>query len=275
MPSRKSTARKGKDIVRVCIPDSHGAHADQGAVTAFLADLKRLNADEIVMLGDHLDCGGVFSTHSRAYTNEMTESYDEDCRATNDFLDAIQKAAPRAKIWYLEGNHEARVSKWATSTFLSKRDADAYLDRMGPSAALDLKRRCIKYVTRDEFMPGCSIPGTIRLSVNGTAIYYTHGISAAKNATAVHLARFGANVVHGHTHRAQSVHGRTVEKGVIGAWSPGTLAALQPLYAHTNPTDWSHGYGLEIVSSSGRFVHFQVPLIRGESMLQQVARAAR
>ncbi len=264
--------KKQKDIVRVAIPDSHGAHIDQGAASALISDLKRINPDEIVMLGDHLDCGGVFTTHSRAYTNEMTESYDEDCQATNDFLDAVQRAAPRAKIWYLEGNHESRVARWATCTFPSKRDADAYLERLGPAAALDLKRRAIRYVTRDEFMPGCSIPGTIKLSVNGTAIYFTHGISAAKHATAVHLARFGANVVHGHTHRAQSTHGRTVEKGVIGAWSPGTLAQLQPLYAHTNPTDWSHGYALQVVSPSGRFVHFQVPLVRGESMLGAVAR---
>ncbi len=259
-----------KNVTRVCVPDSHGAHVDQDAALSFLKDLKRLDPDEIVMLGDHLDAGGVFSSHGRAYTNEMTESYDEDCQATNWFLDAIQKNAPRARIWYLEGNHEARVSKWATSTFLSKRDADAYLERMGPAAALDLKRRGIRYVARQDFTAGCSIPGTIKLSVNGTAIYYTHGISAAKHATAVHLSRFGANVVHGHTHRAQSTHGRTVEKGVIGAWCPGTLAKLQPLYMHTNPTDWSHGYALEVISSSGRFVHWNVPLVRGEPMLDSV-----
>jgi predicted phosphodiesterase len=264
-----------REITRVCIPDSHGAHIDVDAAKAFLADLKKISPDEIVMLGDHLDCGGVFTSHGRAYTNEMTESYDEDCQATNAFLDAIQKAAPKAKIWYLEGNHEARVARWAASTFLNKRDADAYLERMGPSAALDLKRRSIRYVTRDEFMAGCSIPGTIKLSVNGTAIYYTHGISAAKHATAVHLSRFGANVVHGHTHRAQSVHGRTVEKGVIGAWSPGTLAKLQPLYMHTNPTDWSHGYAMQVVSSSGRFAHFQIPLVKGESMLGAIERVGK
>ncbi len=266
------TKKKQKDIVRVAIPDSHGASVDPDALAAFLKDLKRVDPDEIVMLGDHLDCGGVFSSHGRAYTNEMTESYDEDCQATNDFLDAIQRNAPRARIWYLEGNHEFRVEKWATSTFPSKRDADAYLERMGPVAALDLRRRAIRYVKRSEFTAGCSIPGTIRLSVNGTAGYYTHGISAAKQATAVHLSRFGANVVHGHTHRAQSTHGRTVEKGVIGAWCPGTLAKLQPFYMHTNPTDWSHGYGLMVVSSSGRFVNVNVPLVRGESMLEQVGR---
>lgn len=263
---------KSKELTRLVVPDSHGAHVDLGARDAFLRDAKRLDPDEIVLLGDHLDCGGVFSTHARAYTNEMTESYQDDCDATNEFLDLMQKAAPRARIHYLEGNHEARVEKWATATFPSKKDADAYLERQGPAAALDLKRRCVKYYKRSEFYCGVAIPGTLKLSVNGKAIYFVHGISAAKNATAVHLGRFGNNVVHGHTHRAQSVHGRTVEKGVIGGWCPGTLAQLQPLYAHTNPTDWSLGYGLEMVSSSGRFVHFNVPLVDGESMLDQIGR---
>ncbi len=264
--------KKQKDITRVCVPDSHGAHIDPLAAAAFLKDLKRLDPDEIVMLGDHLDCGGVFTTHSRAYTNEMTESYDEDVAATNDFLDAIQRAAPRAKIWYLEGNHEARVARWATCTFPSKRDADMYLERLGPAAALDLKRRSIRYVPRDEFMPGCSIPGTIKLTINGTDIYYTHGFSAAKFATAVHVQKFGANVVHGHTHRAQSIHIRTVSKGIIGGWCPGTLSYIQALYMHTNLSDWSQGFGLQLLSSSGRFVHFNVPLVKGESMLAQVGR---
>jgi len=261
-----------KDTTRVIIPDSHGAHIDIGARDALIRDLKRLKPNEVVMMGDHLDCGGVFTSHARAYTNEMTESYFDDCQATNEFLDLIQKAAPKARIHYLEGNHEARVERWATCTFPSKKDADAYLERQGPAAALELKARGIKYYKRSEFYGGVAIPGTLKLSINGKAIYYTHGISAAKHAAAVHLARFGNNVNFGHTHRAQSVHGRTVEKGIIGAWNAGTLAQLQPLYAHTNPTDWSLGYGLEVVSSSGRFIHMNVPLLAGESMLNQVSK---
>lgn len=261
-----------KDIVRTFIPDSHGAHCDIPARDAFLRDLKRLNPDQIVMLGDHLDCGGVFSTHARAFTNEMTESYAEDLEATNDFLDLILKAAPRAQIWYHEGNHEARVERFATGTFQNQKDAKNFLAVYGVEASLDLKRRGVKYIKRSEFYGGVSIPGTMKFSVNGVDVFTTHGISAAKNATAVHLARFGSNVVHGHTHRAAAVYGRTVVKASIGAWSPGTLAQLQPLYLHTNPSDWSLGYDYELVSASGLFIHQHVPLVKGQSMLDQVAK---
>jgi hypothetical protein len=137
------------------------------------------------------------------------------------------------------------------------------LERFGPEKVLDLKRRGIRYFKRSEFYMGISIPGTIKLG----KCFFTHGISASKHAASVHLARFGANVVFGHIHRSQSVIERTVSADGIGAWSPGTLAKLQPLYMHTAPTTWSHGYGLQIINKSGNFAHFNIPILNGVSML--------
>lgn len=261
-----------KDITRVFIPDSHGAHIDLPVRDAFLKDLKRLAPDQVIMLGDHLDCGGVFSTHARSYTSEMTESYDEDCSATNEFLDLIQKAAPKAAITYIEGNHEARVQRWATGTFQSQRDAKNFLSVYGVAAALHLKRRGIKYIERGEFYNGVSIPGTIKMTVNGVDVFATHGISAAAHAAAVHLARFGATVIFGHTHRPEIKYGRTVTKSALLAASPGTLAKLQPLYLHTNPSSWGQGYSFQLVSPSGLYIYQHVPLFKGVSLLDQVGK---
>lgn len=248
---------------RVIIPDSHGAHIDPRARAAFLTDLKAISPQQIVMLGDHLDAGGTFSTHQRSYTHEIPESYEDDCAATNSFLDAIQKAAPKASIHYLEGNHEAHVERWAARTFTNKKDADMLLERFGPAAALELRARGIRYYKRSEHYMGLSIPGAIKLG----KVYFVHGVSHSRHAAATHVARFGANVVFGHVHRSQSVVERTVVSEGFGAWCPGTLAKLQPLYAHTSPTSWSHGYGLQFVSRSGRFLHWNVPIHQGESML--------
>lgn len=248
---------------RVIIPDSHGAHADVKAVSAFLSDLKRLDPQEIVMLGDHLDCGGVFSSHARSYTNELTESYQDDAAAANAFLDRIQALAPRARIHYLEGNHEQRVERWASSTFPSAKDAEMVLERFGPEKVLNLRGRGIKYYKRSEFYQGISVPGTIRLG----KCFFVHGICHSRHAASTHLARFGANVVFGHVHRSQAVIERTVTSDGIGAFCPGTLAKLQPLYRHTSPSDWSHGYGLQYVAKSGNFMHLNVPIVKGASLL--------
>lgn len=260
-----------KNIVRVFIPDSHGNHIDVAARDAFLTDLKSLAADEVVWLGDHLDAGGTFSTHQRTYTNEMTESYHDDVTAANDFLDLAMKAAPKARHHYIEGNHEQHVERWAAREFHSRKDAEKMLETFGPEAVLELKRRGMKYYKRSEHYMGLSIPGTIKLG----KVFVTHGISHGSNAGLVHVKRFGANVVFGHIHRSLSVVQRTVTSDAQGAWCPGTLAKLQPLYRHTQPTDWSHGYGVQFVSPTGSFLHFNVPIFQGRSALLDAVKMMR
>ena len=272
MPTARVVPRKpaqvgGAALVRVIIPDSHGNHISARARDAFLIDLKSLDPAEIIMLGDHLDCGGTFSSHQRNYTNELTDSYTQDCTAANQFLDAIQAAAPRSRIDYLEGNHEQHIERWAAREFSNYSDAKMLVDRIGPVGSLQLAARGIRYYKRSVFYDRLSIPGAIR---RGKCIF-VHGISHAKHATYNHLVRVGTNVVHGHTHRAQSAVERTVTSDGFGAWCPGTLAKLQPLYKHTEPTSWTHGYGIQFVQvASGRFVHFNVPIMNGESLLDVI-----
>jgi hypothetical protein len=251
--------------VRVVIPDFHGQHIDLGARDACLADIKALDPTELVFLGDGVDAGGTFSAHQRSYTNEMTESYTDDCKAANRFITMVQNRAPRAAnhTHFLEGNHEAHVERWATRNFLNHKDAVGFLGVYGPERTLDLKRRGIRYYRRSEMYMGLSIPGAIRLG----KCCFVHGIAASKHATYTHLVRFGTNVCHGHTHRMQACNERTVMSDGFGAWCPGTLAKLQPLYAHTAPTSWTHGYGVQFIASSGQFIHLNVPIHRGKSLL--------
>jgi UDP-2,3-diacylglucosamine pyrophosphatase LpxH len=252
---RKTKA--AKHICRVLIPDSHGAHIDPLARDACLRDIELLRPEEIILLGDHLDCGGVFSSHQRNYTLEMCEDYASDVAACNDLLAQIQRAAPNAEIAYLEGNHEWHVERWVAREFDSYQDAQDLLSVYGPAARLHLRQRGITYYRRSEFYDGLTVPGTIRRG----KCYYTHGIAHAKNAADIHLQRFGDNVVFGHIHRSVSVITRSVTSAGYGAWCPGTLARMQPLYRHTEPTAWAHGYAVQFVNTSTqRFAHLQIPI---------------
>lgn len=269
--ARAPRALLGGTMVRVVIPDSHGNHIDVAARDACLRDVKALNPTHVVMLGDHLDCGGTFNSHQRTYTNEMAESYADDVAATNEFLDLLQEAAPSAKEWdYLEGNHEQHVERWAARNFHNQKDAEALLEVFGPEKVLSLKRRHIRYYKRSVQYDDVSIPGCIRRG----KCHFVHGISHSKHAAATHLARFGASVAFGHIHRSQSVVERSVTSNGYGAWCPGTLAKLQPLYKHTEPSSWSHGYGVQFVNPSGNFIHVNVPILNGESMLAELLGAA-
>ncbi len=267
-PIKVRKGKAAKHIVRAVIPDSHGSHIDPQARDAFLADLRQAQPDEIVWLGDHLDCGGTFSTHQRNYTHELTESYEADVNAANEFIDAVQTIAPNARNHYIFGNHESHVERWASRTFTSQRDADMALRLMGPAGVLRLHEREFRVVRSHDFVDDLAIPGTIRLG----RCFFTHGISHSKHAAAVHLERFNGSVAFGHVHRAMSVIGRTVTSHGHGAFCPGTLAKLQPSYMHTAPTSWSHGWAAQLVSvSTGTFMNLHVPIIDGVSMFQEVA----
>lgn len=270
-PPKPATRARTGSLVRVAIPDSHGHHIDVPARDAFLADLRRLDVDEVVWLGDHLDAGGTFSDHQRSYTNEMTESYHDDAVAANELLDRVMAAAPRASHHYIEGNHEQHVERWAAREFASQKDAERMLEVYGPEAVLQLRRRGVRYYRRSEQYMGLSVPGTIRLG----KCFFTHGIVHSKNAASVHVERFGGNVVFGHIHRSQSHVVRTVTSDAQGAWSPGTLARLQPLWRHTSPSDWSHGYHLQFVNASGSFLPINVPIYGGKSALADVVDRVR
>tara|TARA_R110000824_G_scaffold24247_3_gene85665 strand:- start:545 stop:1525 length:981 start_codon:yes stop_codon:yes gene_type:complete len=271
--SRKARSSKA-DYVRVVIPDTHGCYADKEAMRAFLDDVKHLKPKEVVLLGDHLDCGGFLAQHhTMGYVSEATYSYEMDCMATNSFLDELQELCPGADFHYLEGNHERRIEKYCiTSAVRSgapniQREAEHLRQLYAVENVLSLDKRKIQLYRQGQFYHDLGIPATIKLG----RCHFTHGCSTSVNCAKVHVERFNANVCYGHSHRADSYMIRTVSQGVIGAWNPGCLCVLQPLYLHQNVSNWSHGYGLQLVTSSGDFLHINVPIIDGKSYFVSVA----
>lgn len=161
-PARKLAG----DRLRVIIPDTHGAHADSDAIAALLADVKALHPDEIILLGDHVDCGGFLAQHlTLGYVAETSYSYEDDIAAANSFLNALQAAAPAASIDYLEGNHERRVETWCvTQTLRHNRDSEMLRRALAPEFLLDLSGRGIRYHRLSECHDDLNVPGVIKLA---------------------------------------------------------------------------------------------------------------
>ena len=255
-------------FARVIIPDTHGCYLDKPAAKAFLDDLASINPAEIVMLGDHLDCGGFLAQHhTMCYVAETAYTFKDDVAAANEFLDRVQEAAPNATIHMLQGNHERRIEKWiVTETLRNQTDADFLHSMFSAEKVLSIRERGINYYVENEFHHGLRIRGAIKLG----DCHFTHGISTAKHAAAATVAKFGGCIVYGHTHRVNSVVVRNVSRGEIGAWCPGCLCEIQPYYGYTNISDWSHGYGLQFVQKDGRFMHLNVTIVDGLSLLPEL-----
>jgi biotin operon repressor/predicted phosphodiesterase len=265
VPSKRKTERE--DRVVVVFPDVHGASADPGAVAAFLGDLKSIDPDIVVGLGDLVDAGGFLAQHHvMNFVAETSYSYEDDLKAAGVFLDSVQSAAPRAQLHAIEGNHCARPERWAVTQSLRQQGDAEFLRRLvAPQEILGFAKRGIKYYRRSEVYDGCSVQGAFRIG----KITFAHGLLNGGNAPARVLERFGSNVVYGHTHQMAS-HVKRTPDGPIGAWNLGTLAKLQPYYAHSSPTLWSHGYGVFVLAKSGAFQAIPVTIVNGVSMLPEM-----
>lgn len=267
----KIVKRSGKDdIIQAIMPDSHGAYADPLAMSLFLADMKILDPDEVILLGDHVDCGGFLAAHHvLGYVAQMSYTYADDIAACRSHLDILQANAPRAALSYIEGNHEQRVERWCIGEGLKDRaDAEDMRRCFAPEFRLGLKERGIPYYRRAEKYDGLAIPGAIKRGK--TLFVHDPGFSDPKRT----LARFGMPVVHGHDHQSHALIAPTVGAGDVGVWAFGTLAVLQQLYNHSRPTTHTHGYGIRLQARSGHFLTISVPIIKGVSYLDRLFKKA-
>jgi len=252
------------DTVRVSFGDVHGMMMDVAAVNAMLADVKRLGPDEIVIGGDLLECGGWLAKHQPiGFVALCDYTYQEDVQAATRFLDELREAAPRAKIYYLEGNHEDRVERWIVDQVMaSKRDAAFLHSLASPSALLRLKERGISYYRRSEIY-GEGLPrGWLRLG----KMLFTHSLTYSRNAARDAAQKTAGNVTYFCTHREDTASIVFPSVGLVKAFNPGCLCQMQPVWKHSDPTSWSQGYAVDYIAPSGNFQRIHVPIWRGESL---------
>lgn len=261
-----TTTRKNAkgDFVRVIIPDLHGSAMDRPAVEAALREVKRIDPDEVVLMGDILECDGFLAGHLvMGYVAQTTYSFQDDVAAANWFLDELAKAAPKARIRLIEGNHDDRIEKWIVNQVQKHtRDAQFLYDLLGPAAVLRLEERGIEFHRRMD-SGNTGIPGVIKLG----KIFFTHELGTSKNAASQALGQMGGNLNFAHTHREDTSSLVLPGVGLIKAWNAGCLCKRQRMWNHSRPDNWSHGIGVEYVNKKEEFLHIQIPIWGGKSLL--------
>lgn len=269
LPEKSRKRSKPKTFCRLVIADTHGTHADPGAISALMQDLEHIDVREIMMLGDHLECGGFLAQHyTLGYVAQIDESeYEDDIAATNDLLDNLHKLCPKSEMHMLEGNHEQRVERWCVEKAVQKKSAEWLRRQICAESVLNLKKRGVNYYRMGEKHTGLQVRGTVKLGVS----YYTHGVTARKHAAAGHLDKFAGCVFYGHTHRMDTHVTPFVSTGVVGAWCPGCLCTLNPRWKHNDPSAWTHGYILQIINKDDNtFQAVPVPINNGQSYLRNI-----
>ena len=264
-PAERRSTASDKELVRLLCGDIHGSAMDREAVDAFLRDIGTWAPDEIVIGGDLLECGGFLAEHhTLGYVAETAYTYQDDIAAANWFLDEVQKAAPTARLIFVEGNHDRRVEKWIIDkTLRNQRDSEFLTALLSPRKLLRMDERGIEfYGCGDNHVPG--LPnGWIKLG----KCFITHELGGGKHAASSSVTRTAGNIVFFHTHRADSATLTFPNVGLATAWNPGCLCLKQRMWNHSDWTGWNHGYGVQIVEPDGNFLHLNIPIVSGHSLV--------
>lgn len=252
----------GGDYVEVVFGDLHGNKHDPLAWSALIQDIAAIDPHRIVLGGDIIDCGGFLAEHhTLGYVAETADSYEDDCRVANQLLDQLQNTARRAQeIHYIEGNHEHRVERWCLTQKLSHHKDIDFLRRIFcAQSVLSLEKRGIKFYEQGKCHMGLDVPGWIRLD----KVYFTHRLSGARDAAEQALNKTASNVIFFDSHQACYKPLHKLGTGLISAFNPGCMCKRQPMYMHTNPSRWTHGYCVRFISrKTGNFC--TIPVAIGE-----------
>lgn len=239
------------------LPDLHIPHHDRAALACVLKAYEHLRPDEVVILGDWLDCEQ-FSTHPKSSMAEVRAHrfVDDELQPCIQTLDKLQ--AYGNKLVYIEGNHEQRIERFAIS--LGNGLGPELYALVCPRAIFAQGRKGFTWISYKSHLAHYEITPDL---------WALHGWSFAKSAARIHQDRaVSVSVVYGHTHRQQSEARRDPASGrVLKAWSPGCLCKLQPLYQQNLPTSWVQGFSIIYIGKSGRWTDYTVTIQDGECVL--------
>ncbi len=248
----RSPLKPGKTYISgmsyLFIPDIHFGYTrngdildpihDEDAIAVVLEIARRYQPVNIVVLGDALDLAGFgsFSTNPslRYLANEAIQ------RAYEFFKD-LRAASPLSTITLLEGNHEARISRYLAD----KAPEVAGIRRAGDKAGaltipnlLRLDESAVDYIGP---YPSHYFADGMRI-LHGSLIGRGGGETVAKM-----LKEYAEPSVCGHVHRLELAY--KTRHGADGpaltwAMSCGTLARLDGAVPGSHQSDWQQGFGV-------------------------------
>lgn len=226
--------------------DVHVPEHDPKAFAAWLAWAKVERPDELIIGGDFLELeacsehGGV--PRPRALVDEI--------KAGRAVLAQIREALPDARMVYLEGNHETRLSRITVNRIPTLEGA------LTVPALLQLEGLRIGWRPYGELYRPKHPSGA------DSRMHYVHGRWTNKFHAHKHADFFGSCVRYGHVHTAQ-LHLRGRAGGhVHGAWATPCLRTLDPAWM-AGATDWVQGFGLDEIHPDGRFTAHTICMVGG------------
>lgn len=232
--------------------DFHIPYHDERALALFFAFLRKEKPDWVILNGDFVDFWQISSFDKTPRAGKELQEEIKDARA---ILRKLRRTLPKARITWIEGNHEFRLRK-----YLIAHAPELYgLPSLSIPDLFGLKQLHIEYVPCQD---GASRFVDTFMKVG--EVYVGHFAKSAKHggyAAKALVEEKGVSVIQGHTHRL-GAHGRTTVDGrvLLGVENLSMCARETSYASHPN---WQLGFtALYLDSRSGRVQWYPVVIGR-------------
>jgi len=208
---------------------------------------QRTQPDEVILLGDMLDLAP-FGSYTTAPDLHFTTT--PTLLELHWWLGQLRLAAPSAKITYLEGNHELRLTRQITDHVKEAADLRPVTDPHGPPS-LSVPRLLALDSLDIDYVGG--YPGGEYWLWGKVRAY--HGNIARKGggaSTAAVIRDASSHTIFGHIHRTEmcaKTQSDSDGQSVIYSMTPGTIARIDGVVpGATRRSDWQQGLGIVYMS---------------------------
>jgi len=235
LPQSKSEPREiwklPKSLSKVLLlSDIHFPYQDNEALTTALKYGQKEGIDAIFLNGDILDFYQV-SFHEK---DPRVTSIADELEMGREFFKALRKNFPKAMIYYIPGNHEARLERYL---------------RVKAPELLDIQEFRVDVLLR-------VAENGIHYLPHGTKCYFgkllvEHGDkmkgSGGVNPARSLFAKLKRHAICGHFHRTSEATEKVYDGDVVVTYSTGCLCELEPRYMEVN----NHNHGFALVEMDG------------------------
>lgn len=250
----KSSAQKPEVFIlpRDCsnilfISDLHIPYHDVNAISVALKFGKSQKVNTIFINGDLLD----FYQISRFLKEGKRPSVKDELSMAREFLGILRKTFPKAKIYFLLGNHDIRLQHYLSLKAPELLDVEEFhLDVLLKCDELDIK----------------VLPDTTLVKMGKLSVTHGHlllrGFFAPVNAARGTFLRAKDSTIISHVHKVSSHSETTIKGKLITCFSTGCLCELNPTYSPF-ANNYSHGFAHILVKSNGHFIVRNYQIIDG------------
>lgn len=197
---------------------------DLKPLISYVADTK---PSIIILGGDIIDASGLHASESMKAEQVKLEWFKRDVKLAAKLISDLRAASPKAKIVYLEGNHEERYSR------LQRKFPDLFAE------SLDFAACMADYV--DEYIPYATAKSYVKV---GDCVFIHGDIFPDSHAKPYSLRYTPHKVVYGHLHHYQAYtgHRALLNESPRYAVTAGCMSTLNPEWKKGKANQWVNGF---------------------------------